>query len=141
MDRRRGRRYINNWPAGTHEKRTGGEMKGQKVKLYGLLPVSERTFLFVQGSFLALLLSAFVMVLWVPPDGESFRAAAEIGQATPGDDPASPQPSVSPFQAWVLRAFGYFADFAPWILIGLIAVGLLETLSILRKFREKARQR
>jgi hypothetical protein len=114
-------------------------MKRTTVKLYGLVPVSERTFLFVQGSCLALLLSAFVMVLWVPPDGESFRAAAEIGQATPGEDPKSNQPTVTPFQAWVLRTFGYVVDLAPWILIALIAIGVLETMSVLRKFRELAR--
>jgi hypothetical protein len=114
-------------------------MKRTTVKLYGLLPVSERTFLFVQGTFLALLLSAFVMVLWLPPDGESFRSAAEIGQATPSQDSESPQPTLTPFQAWVLRTFGDLVDLAPWILIGLIAIGLLETMSVLRKFRELAR--
>lgn len=111
-------------------------MKRKSVKLYGLVPVGERTFLFVQGTCLAFLLSVFLMVIWVPPDSEWIRTAAEIGQATPGDDFEGSRPRVTPFQAWVLRAFAALVDAAPWILIGLIAVGLLETLSVLRKFRE-----
>ena len=115
-------------------------MSRPTVKLYGLVPVTERTFLFVQGACLAVLLSAFLMVVWVPPDGESFRAAAEIGQATPADDVESQGPTVTPLQAWVLRAFGDFLDLAPWVLIALIAIGVLETMSVLRKFRELAKK-
>jgi hypothetical protein len=114
-------------------------MKRKSVKLYGLVPVSERTFLLVQGTCLAVLLSLFFLVLWVPPEGDSFRTAADIGEATPGDD-SDGSPRVTPFQAWVLRAFATLVDLAPWILIGLIAVGLLETLSVLRKFRELHRK-
>jgi hypothetical protein len=111
-------------------------MKRKKVKLYGLVPVSERTFLFVQGSCLACLLSVFFMILWVPPDTDAIREAADTGEAMPDDDSKSDQPALTPFQAGFLRAFARFVDWAPWLLIALIAIGLLETFSVLRKFRE-----
>jgi hypothetical protein len=118
----------------------GGAMKRNTVKLYGLVAVGERTFLFVQGTVLALLLSAFVMVLWVPPDSDYIRSLAEIGQAAPDQNSESTQPALTPFQVWVLRVFADVLEYSPWILIALIAVGLLETLSVLRKFRELARK-
>jgi hypothetical protein len=64
---------------------------------------------------------------------------AEIGQAAPDQDSESTQPTLSPFQVWVLRAFADVLEYSPWILIALIAIGVLETMSVLRKFRELAR--
>jgi hypothetical protein len=122
--------------AGAQAGQSGGAMKRKTVKLYGLVPVSERAFLLVQGTCLACLLSIFFMVLWVPPDTDFIRTEAEIGQATPREGSDSTQPSITPFQGWVVRAFAAFVDWAPWILIVLIALGVLETLSVLRKFRE-----
>ena len=78
-------------------------MKLKTVKLYGLVPVSERTFLFVQGTCLACLLSVFFMVLWVPPDTDAIRTAAEIGQEIPDEESNAVEPPLTPFQAWVLR--------------------------------------
>jgi hypothetical protein len=106
-----------------------------RVKVYGLIPLSKRVFLILQGICFSFLLSLFAAALWLQPDGDAVRAEAE--PPVPMLDGTEPP---GPWGAGALKILAFLIDHAAWVLIVLIAIGLIETLAIWRRFREAERE-
>jgi hypothetical protein len=87
-----------------------------RVKVYGLISLTRRTYLIVQAVGLVLGLVALGLGLFLP------RPEAQRG------GPPLP-PSVEAFVA--------FLDLLPWMALLLLAAGCLETVVVLAKFRKK----
>jgi hypothetical protein len=90
-----------------------------RVRAYGLFPFTRRSYLVVQTCCFTALLIALVWMLLAPPDTDAYRKLAEKSP------PADQLP---------IEAFATMLDNAPAILMGVAALGGIETLFMLRKF-------
>jgi len=95
-------------------------MKPVRVKVYGLIPLTRRTYLVLQCVGLAVVVAAF---------------AVGVCLARPAPPPGGELP---PFAA----ALVLLLDILPWLALLFLLAGLLETWFVLRKFaRKEAEQR
>jgi hypothetical protein len=95
-------------------------MSAVKIRAYGLIPITRRAYLILQTCCFTALFLAFAWIAVSPPDAGLFRAKA-----------ANADPAVRAPIEWFAAAL----DQAGWILLGIIAFGVLETFWMLRKFR------
>jgi len=91
-----------------------------RVRAYGLFPFTRRGYVVVQTCCFTAILIALVWMLLAPPDTDAYRKLAEKSP------PADQLP---------IEAFATMLENAPVILMGVAALGGLETLWMLRKFR------
>lgn len=92
-----------------------------RVRAYGLFPFTRRSYAIIQLSCFTAIAIAIAWVLIAPPDTSAYRKLAE----------KSP-----PEEQMPIEAFATMLDNAPVILMGVAALGGLETLLMLRKFRK-----
>lgn len=90
-----------------------------KIRAYGLLPITRRAYTIVQICCFTAILAALAWMTIAPPDAEAYRQLAA----------RAPETDQLP-----LEAFAAVLDNARMILLVVLAVGVLETLWMLRRF-------
>jgi hypothetical protein len=95
-------------------------MKVVRVRAYGILPISQGIYLALQTVCFSLLLLALVAVLLIPPDLSEHRVAAAEADG---------------MRRTAIETYVWAVENAHWILIGVIVLEVLETGSMMRKFR------
>ncbi len=106
-------------------------MKPVKIKAYGFLPLSKSVFLGIQAFGFSVLAAALVLFVLTPPPMDRYRKAVDPEQnGIRSDDPKAAKADTALF-------FIELVHYAPWFVLGGIAIGVVETGLILRKFRQK----
>ena len=91
-----------------------------KIRAYGLFPITRRGYVIVQTCCVTAILLAMAWLAIAPPDTDAYRKLAEKAPVT--DRPP-------------IEAFAKVLDHAHQILLAILALGAVETVWMLRKFR------
>ncbi len=94
-----------------------------RIRAYGLFPISRRAYLILQTCCFTAVLAAIVWLAVAPPDTDAYRKLAETAPVT--DRPP-------------IEAFAKVLDHAHTILFAVLALGAVETVWMLCKFRAAA---
>jgi hypothetical protein len=108
-----------------------------KVKVFGLVPVTKMAYLAIQACVFSLLIAALVIVLAFPPEAQVMRLNLESNRELARADSVLLEVGVE------IALFGIaLLDWAVWILAAILALEVIETAVVLRKFRlaEERRQ-